>query len=133
MDVPKGFPKNLNLTETKPALTFRYQEAHDQLQVIHSMKKRSPLIALTATLATIATLATLATLASSVAQTYSDNAVGFVTKTVPPNGFALISNPLIAPDNSINAIFSPAPSGTSVFRACPTSTDFRRARKTKFS
>jgi hypothetical protein len=54
--------------------------------------------------------------ASSMAQVFSVNAVGYVTKTIPANGFALIANPLIGADNSINALFSPAPAGTQVFK-----------------
>jgi hypothetical protein len=55
-------------------------------------------------------------IATSMAQVFSVNAVGYVTKTIPGNGFALISNPLIAADNSIGALFSPAPAGLQVFK-----------------
>jgi hypothetical protein len=51
-----------------------------------------------------------------MAQVFSVNAVGYVTKTVPANGFALIANPLIAADNSINALFAGSPAGTQVFK-----------------
>jgi hypothetical protein len=54
--------------------------------------------------------------ATSMAQVFSVNAVGYVTKTIPANGFALISNPLIAADNSIGALFTPAPAGLQVFK-----------------
>jgi hypothetical protein len=54
--------------------------------------------------------------ATSMAQVFSVNAVGYVTKTVPANGFALIANPLIAADNSINALFAGSPAGTQVFK-----------------
>jgi hypothetical protein len=54
--------------------------------------------------------------ATSMAQVFSVNAVGYVTKTIPANGFALIANPLIAADNSIGALFSPAPAGMQVFK-----------------
>ena len=59
---------------------------------------------------------TAVTLAPAIGQVFSENVVGIVTKTVPPNGFALISNPLLAADNSIGVLFSPAPSGTAVFK-----------------
>ena len=59
---------------------------------------------------------TAAGVATSMAQVFSVNAVGYVTKTIPANGFALISNPLMAADNSIGALFSPAPAGLQVFK-----------------
>ena len=58
----------------------------------------------------------LAAAGAATSMAAHQNAVGHVTKTIPPNGFALISNPLIAADNSINALFSPAPPGFSVFK-----------------
>ena len=54
--------------------------------------------------------------ATSMAQVFSVNAVGYVTKTVPANGFALISNPLTASDNSIKALFAGVPEGTQVYK-----------------
>lgn len=54
--------------------------------------------------------------ATSMAQVFSVNAVGYVTKTIPASGFALIANPLIAANNSIGALFSPAAAGTQVFK-----------------
>jgi hypothetical protein len=50
-----------------------------------------------------------------MAQVYSVNAVGYVNTTVPGNGFALISNPLNAADNSIDKLFAGLPNGTQVF------------------
>jgi len=53
--------------------------------------------------------------ANSMAQVYSVNAVGYVNTTVPKGGFALISNPLKAATNTINALFSPVPNGFQVY------------------
>jgi len=54
-------------------------------------------------------------IATSMAQVYSVNAVGYVNKTIPANGFALISNPLTAATNTVNALFQPVPAGFQVF------------------
>ena len=54
--------------------------------------------------------------ATSMAQVFSVNAVGYVTKQLDANKFYLISNPLIASDNSVNALFKGVPAGTQVFR-----------------
>lgn len=61
----------------------------------------------------------VASVATSMAQVYSVNAVGYVNKTIPAKGFALISNPLTAADNSINALFAGVPDGTKVFKYTP--------------
>ncbi len=42
---------------------------------------------------------------TSHAQTYSVNAVGYVNKTIPAKGLALLSNPLIDSTNTIKKIF----------------------------
>lgn len=54
---------------------------------------------------------------------YSVNAVGYVNTAVP-KGFALISNPLIAPTNSVAALFGNPnlPDGFKVFKYVPTGT-----------
>lgn len=53
---------------------------------------------------------------ASNAQVFSVNAVGYVNKTIPAKGFALISNPLIAATNTIEALFSgQVPEGFQVF------------------
>lgn len=44
--------------------------------------------------------------ATSMAQVFSVNAVGYVTKTIPPGKFALISNPLKGTDNKIETLFA---------------------------
>jgi hypothetical protein len=49
-------------------------------------------------------------LATSMAQVYSVNAVGYVNKTVPANGWAALGNPLNGTNNSLNTIL-PLPSG----------------------
>jgi hypothetical protein len=54
-------------------------------------------------------------IATSMAQVFSVNAVGYVNKTVPAGGFALISNPLKAATNTVNALFQPVPPGFQVF------------------
>jgi len=54
-----------------------------------------------------------------MAQVYSVNAVGYVNKTVPKNGFAMISNPLTAATNTVNALFQPVPPGFQVFVYTP--------------
>ena len=55
-------------------------------------------------------------IATSMAQVFSVNAVGYVTTKIPAKGFALISNPLTASDNTIQALFKGAPAGTQVYR-----------------
>lgn len=55
-------------------------------------------------------------IATSMAQVFSVNAVGYVTKTIPAKGFALISNPLTATDNTIQNLFKGAPDGLQVFK-----------------
>ena len=47
-----------------------------------------------------------------MAQVFSVNAVGYVNKTIPANGFAMISNPLKAADNTIDKLFAGVPAGT---------------------
>jgi hypothetical protein len=61
---------------------------------------------------------TAAGVATSMAQVYSVNAVGYVNKTIPANGLALISNPLIAQNSTIGSLFSRAglPDGLQVFK-----------------
>src|SRR5687767_7926767 len=49
--------------------------------------------------------AAVAAVASSQAQVYSVNAVGYVNKTLVP-GYNLISNPLIAANNTIGSLFN---------------------------
>lgn len=56
---------------------------------------------------------------TSMAQVFSVNAVGYVNKTIPGGGFALISNPLKAATNSINALFAGVPDGTKVYKYVP--------------
>jgi len=60
--------------------------------------------------------AAAAGIVSSNAQVYSVNAVGYVNKTIPARGFALISNPLLAATNTIAALFTgQVPDGFQVF------------------
>jgi hypothetical protein len=60
--------------------------------------------------------AAAAGVATSQAQVFSVNAVGYVNTKVPQGGFALISNPLTAPTNSITALFGgQVPSGFQVY------------------
>jgi len=60
--------------------------------------------------------AAAAGIVSSQAQVYSVNAVGYVNKTIPKNGFALISNPLKAATNTIPALFGTMlPDGSQVY------------------
>jgi len=55
-------------------------------------------------------------IATASAQVYSVNAVGYVNKTIPAKGFALIANPLTAADDSISALFGgQVPDGFQVF------------------
>jgi hypothetical protein len=54
-----------------------------------------------------------------MAQVYSVNAVGYVNKTIPANGFAMISNPLTAATNTIDALFAGVPNGTQVYKYSP--------------
>jgi hypothetical protein len=72
----------------------------------------------TKTLAVIAAIGA-AGIATSMAQVYSVNAVGYVNKTIPAKQYALISNPLIAATNTINALFQPVPAGTQVYFYTP--------------
>jgi hypothetical protein len=57
--------------------------------------------------------------ATSMAQVFSVNAVGYVNKTIPANGFAMISNPLKAATNTIDALFTGVPAGTQVYIYTP--------------
>jgi hypothetical protein len=69
----------------------------------------------TKTLALLAAVAALGVTASQ-AQVFSVNAVGYVNKTIPAKGFALISNPLNAPTNTVEALFGgQVPDGFQVF------------------
>src|ERR1044071_4961122 len=52
--------------------------------------------------------------ATSMAQVFSVNAGGHVNKHIGP-GFSLVSNPLKASDNSIQALFGGLPDGTSIY------------------
>lgn len=54
--------------------------------------------------------------ATSMAQVFSVNAVGYVTKDLQAGKFHLIANPLIAADNSIGKLFAGVPGGTQVFK-----------------
>lgn len=53
--------------------------------------------------------------ATSMAQVFSVNAVGYVNKVVPANGYVMISNPLRAEDNKIDTLFAGVPNGFQVF------------------
>jgi hypothetical protein len=57
--------------------------------------------------------------ATSMAQVFSVNAVGYVNKTIPKNSFLLVSNPLKAATNTVNALFQPVPAGFQVFVYTP--------------
>lgn len=57
--------------------------------------------------------------ATSMAQVFSVNAVGYVNKTIPANGFAMISNPLTAATNTIDALFAGVPNGTQIYKYTP--------------
>jgi hypothetical protein len=57
--------------------------------------------------------------ATSMAQVFSVNAVGYVNKTIPANGFAMVSNPLKAATNKIDALFAGVPAGTQVYVYTP--------------
>jgi hypothetical protein len=59
-------------------------------------------------------------IATTSAQVYSVNAVGYVNTKVPGGGFAMISNPLNAADNSINKLFTGVPGGFQVYVFNPT-------------
>jgi len=67
----------------------------------------------------VAAALSAAGIATSMAQVFSVNAVGYVNKTIPANGFALVSNPLKAATNTINALFQPVPPGFQVFIYTP--------------
>jgi hypothetical protein len=54
-----------------------------------------------------------------MAQVFSVNAVGYVNKTIPKNSFLLVSNPLKAATNTVNALFQPVPAGFQVFVYTP--------------
>jgi hypothetical protein len=67
----------------------------------------------TKTLLLVAAVAA-AGVATSMAQVYSVNAVGYVNTTIPKGAYAIISNPLTAATNTINALF-PAIEGIQVY------------------
>jgi hypothetical protein len=54
-------------------------------------------------------------IATSSAQVFSVNAVGYVNKEIPANGFAMVANPLKAATNTINALFTGVPEGFQVY------------------
>lgn len=54
--------------------------------------------------------------ATSMAQTvYSVNAVGYANVNIPP-GFSIIANPLIGATNTVPALFSGLPSGSTIYK-----------------
>jgi hypothetical protein len=57
--------------------------------------------------------------ATSMAQVYSVNAVGYVNKTIPAGQFMMISNPLNAATNTIDALFAGVPNGFQVYKYTP--------------
>lgn len=61
-------------------------------------------------------------LATAAAQTvYSVNAVGYVNKTVPANGFALLANPLNLATNTLATVLPDVPANTVVYKWSGTS------------
>lgn len=58
-------------------------------------------------------------IATTSAQVFSVNAVGYVNTKVPGGGFAMISNPLNATDNSINKLFTGLPNGFQIYVFTP--------------
>lgn len=57
--------------------------------------------------------------ATSMAQVFSVNAVGYVNKTIPARGFAMVANPLRAATNTVNALFAGVPDGFQVYVYTP--------------
>jgi len=57
--------------------------------------------------------------ATSMAQVFSVNAVGYVNKTIPKGQFSMVTNPLKAATNTVNALFQPVPPGFQVFVYTP--------------
>jgi hypothetical protein len=57
--------------------------------------------------------------ATSMAQVYSVNAVGYVNKTIPKGQFSMVTNPLKAATNTVNALFAGVPAGFQVFVYTP--------------
>src|SRR6185369_9247800 len=55
-------------------------------------------------------------LGASMAQVYSVNAVGYVNKTFPNGGLALVSNPLNTTNNTLNSILPNVPVDTQMYR-----------------
>jgi hypothetical protein len=71
---------------------------------------RTKTLALTAVVAAVG-------IASAAAQTvYSVNAVGYVNKTVPANGFALLANPLNLATNTLATVLPDVPANTVVWK-----------------
>jgi hypothetical protein len=69
-------------------------------------------------------------IAAAVAQTvYSVNAVGYVNVTVPAGKFALLSNPLNQPTNSIAAVLPDVANNTVVYVFDPTTGAFTQTTK----
>lgn len=95
--------KNL-LTWIAPFETFT-----PHTEQLTAQKMRTKTLLLTAALSA-------AGVATSMAQVFSVNAVGYVTKQLDAGKFYLISNPLIASDNSINKLFTGVPAGTQIFK-----------------
>lgn len=65
--------------------------------------------------------------ATSMAQVFSVNAVGYVSKDLPAGKFVMISNPLNAADNTISKIFAGLPDGSQIFKFDATKSTFSTA------
>jgi hypothetical protein len=57
--------------------------------------------------------------ATSMAQVFSVNAVGYVNKTIPAGQFMMVSNPLNAATNTIDALFAGVPNGFQIYKFTP--------------
>jgi hypothetical protein len=69
-------------------------------------------------------------IASAAAQTvYSVNAVGYVNKTVPAGGFALLANPLNLATNTLATVLPDLPANTVVYKYDVTTSKFVQSKK----
>ena len=73
-------------------------------------------------------VAIASTLSASAQTVFSVNAVGFVNQTFNP-GFSLVSNPLVATDNTVETLFANVPNGTQIFKFDSGTAQFTPASK----
>src|SRR3982751_6594621 len=112
--MPSKKVQNFSLTPLAqtPSLATHTEQIHIQMRTIALL---------------LAAAFAAAGVATSMAQVYSVNAVGYVNVNIDP-GFSMVSNPLNAADNSIQALFKnfqgTIPGGLKIFPLDPATGQF---------